>query len=221
MVTISVGKSPNEKDFMVHESFLTSRSEFFRRALNGSWEEAETRVINLLNDKPDIVAFYVNFVYTGQLSTGFKNEEELQNPTSSTFPTYIEAEYKIIFDIYILAEKLQDVNAKNAVLEVVLLVSGIADNEDYCYKPSTKTVNTLSEGTPPHSPVRKPIADAWAELDVKQLCESYHSMHKDFREDVVQCFSKFFQKPLGNTVAEKGVTAYLEAEKVQDPGAYP
>jgi len=64
---------------MVHESFLTSRSEFFRRALNGNWQEAETRVIKLPDDDPEIVALYINFVYTGQLSTA-KIKEKNKDP---------------------------------------------------------------------------------------------------------------------------------------------
>lgn len=42
ILTIRVGKEPNHTDFMAHESFLTARSEFFRRAMDGNWKEAET-----------------------------------------------------------------------------------------------------------------------------------------------------------------------------------
>jgi hypothetical protein len=57
-----VGQAPNTEGFAAHESFLTSRSEFFRRAMNGNWKEAETRIINLLDDEGKIFARYINYV---------------------------------------------------------------------------------------------------------------------------------------------------------------
>jgi len=58
MVTVRVGDSTESEDFVAHESFLTSRSEFFCRAMNGSWEEAESRMVKLPEDKPAIFAIY-------------------------------------------------------------------------------------------------------------------------------------------------------------------
>jgi hypothetical protein len=36
VLTIHVGTEPDVKNFVAHESFLTARSEFFRRAMNGN-----------------------------------------------------------------------------------------------------------------------------------------------------------------------------------------
>jgi hypothetical protein len=68
MVTIQVGLESNDAKIVAHESFLTMRSEFFRRAMNGAWEEADTRVVKLPEDDPDIFALYINYVYTAQLA---------------------------------------------------------------------------------------------------------------------------------------------------------
>jgi hypothetical protein len=47
MVTVRVGKDLEAKSFFAHEALLTSHSEFFRCAMNGRWEEADTRTVKL------------------------------------------------------------------------------------------------------------------------------------------------------------------------------
>jgi hypothetical protein len=47
MVTVRVGKDPEAKSFFANEALLTSHSEFFRHAMNGRWEEANTRTVKL------------------------------------------------------------------------------------------------------------------------------------------------------------------------------
>ncbi|KAF7575259.1 BTB domain containing protein [Pyrenophora tritici-repentis] len=136
MVTLRVGKDLEKKDFMVHGSFLTKRSEFFRRALNGSWKEAETRIINLPDDEPEIVALYVNFVYTGQLSTapeiGNKNNNNQDSIglTKYEFLDYIHDAYDTLFSIFIFAEKIQDIKTKNAIVVAVLCLLKTKGPED-------------------------------------------------------------------------------------------
>ncbi|KAH7085601.1 hypothetical protein BKA63DRAFT_21189 [Paraphoma chrysanthemicola] len=110
MLTISVGKEPKHKDFTAHESFLIARSEFFHCAMKGRWEESNTRVIKFPDDQYTIFALYLNFVYTGQLVTMRKSEEERSDFISKD----MWDEYDDLFRLYILAEKLQDVTTKNA-----------------------------------------------------------------------------------------------------------
>lgn len=45
IVKVEVG--PDRIQYSVHPSLLTYHSEYFRRALNGSWKEAEDRIIKL------------------------------------------------------------------------------------------------------------------------------------------------------------------------------
>jgi hypothetical protein len=76
MLTVRVGNEPDSKDFIIHESFLTSRSEFLRRALNGNWAESDTRIVKLSEDDPHIFALYLDYVFNGQLATMGKTPEE-------------------------------------------------------------------------------------------------------------------------------------------------
>ncbi|CAN9097586.1 unnamed protein product [Alternaria sp. RS040] len=82
-VTIRVGKAPNTKDFIAHEAFLTSRSEFFRRAMNGNWKEAKTRIItntsrtaSTMNDAPP--PYYSDYYYE-------EHKTNIQAPNAQNF----------------------------------------------------------------------------------------------------------------------------------------
>jgi hypothetical protein len=45
VIRIEVG--PERTQYFVHPSLLAQHSEYFKRAMNGSWKEAEERVIRL------------------------------------------------------------------------------------------------------------------------------------------------------------------------------
>ncbi|KAF2241958.1 hypothetical protein BU26DRAFT_387892, partial [Trematosphaeria pertusa] len=120
LVTVRVGKEPESKDFVAHESILTSRSEFFRRALNGNWEEAHAHIVHLPEDEPDIFGIYLNYVYTGRLHTMSVDSEELATLDHNKFRTTVNEEYNNLFCLYILAEKLQDTPTKDATFTALL-----------------------------------------------------------------------------------------------------
>jgi hypothetical protein len=58
----------NTETFNVHTALLTARSEFFKKALNGAWKEAEDKVFKLPEDDPANFATYVHHLYTGELA---------------------------------------------------------------------------------------------------------------------------------------------------------
>jgi hypothetical protein len=51
----------------VHEPLITSRSPFFRNALQGRWQEAQERTVNLTEDDPEVFTLYTNGLYTGHV----------------------------------------------------------------------------------------------------------------------------------------------------------
>jgi hypothetical protein len=58
-----------QEQFLVHSTYLTVRSEFFRAALSKHWKEGQSRVIKLPEDDPTTVAQYLDFVYKDMLPT--------------------------------------------------------------------------------------------------------------------------------------------------------
>lgn len=145
MLTIRVGKEPFRIDFVAHQSVLTSRSEFFRAAMTGNWSEANSRVVKLPEDSPPIVALYLNYIYTGQLTTMRKTEEELSTLQVQECVVYVNMEYHDLFPLYILAEKFQDAAAKNAALIAAPDVTSSKCADKRWVVPSFEMVNRVYE----------------------------------------------------------------------------
>jgi hypothetical protein len=135
-----VGEAPDTKDFIAHESFLTSRSEFFRRAINGNWKASETRIVNLPDDKAHIFAHYIEFVYTGQLPITSKTIAELEDLTSKEFADYITEQYAAVFDVFVLGEKLQDLSTKNSMMQGALDVVKLSTHDHRSRAPTPHVV---------------------------------------------------------------------------------
>lgn len=71
MVSIYVG--PERKHYVVHKRLLTSQSDYFDKALNGGFKEAEENKIHLEEDDPAAVGLLVGWLYRGVIpGTGRK-----------------------------------------------------------------------------------------------------------------------------------------------------
>jgi hypothetical protein len=213
MLTIRVGKQSDHKDFVAHESFLTSRSDFFRRAMNGSWAESESRVVKLPEDDPKVFAIYVSLIYTGQLTTMLKSKEELATLDTATFRAIVQAEYATLLQMYILGDKLQDLQAKNATVAAVLELIDMKSAENRWFVPMVELVNMSYERTPAGSPIRRLMTDLWSSNSVREILQNASKMHEDFRIDLAKCLSEIRPKKQGeggNRAKRNGMEAYLE-----------
>jgi hypothetical protein len=65
MVTIEVGIE--KEHFVVHQSFLCAKSQYFVKALSGSFQEAITRFIRLPDISPVLFRIFVAWLYHGDL----------------------------------------------------------------------------------------------------------------------------------------------------------
>jgi hypothetical protein len=191
LLTIRVGKEPGQKDFVANESILTARSEFFRRAMNGSWEEAEIRVIKLPEDVPDVFANYLNFIYTGQFSVARKNREEVATLIGAEHTDYVCEEHAALLSVYVLAEKLQDVQAKNDAIRAVLDVTELKSANKGWAAPSLTTVNMTYHGTTEGSPARRLLVDIYSTMCISVLLGFIGDMHKEFRIDMGKILKRY------------------------------
>ena len=66
MVTIEVGAE--KEHFVVHQSYLCSKSPYFEKALSGSFQEAITRFVRLPDVSPILFRIFVAWLYHGTLS---------------------------------------------------------------------------------------------------------------------------------------------------------
>ncbi|KAI8627889.1 BTB/POZ protein [Xylariaceae sp. FL1651] len=58
-VTVTCGDS----EWKLHRAILSTRSDWFRAALCGNFDEAESRIINLHEQNPDIVRILIEWIY--------------------------------------------------------------------------------------------------------------------------------------------------------------
>ncbi|KFY01007.1 hypothetical protein O988_02967 [Pseudogymnoascus sp. VKM F-3808] len=65
IVTVYVG--PREKRYSVHKALLTSQSEYFEKALNGKFKEADEQTIRLPEDSPDAFNLLIGWLYQNQI----------------------------------------------------------------------------------------------------------------------------------------------------------
>jgi hypothetical protein len=215
MITVRVGKELDHKDFIAPESFLTSRSEFFRRAMNGKWAESESRVVKLPEDKPDVFAIYVNLIYTGHLPTMLKSKEELAGLDHKTLRSFTCPEYDSLLCLYVLAEKLQDIAAKGTALAAVFEVSQLTDATGRTSIPHPTAVLFTYENTLKGSPARSLVTDLWSAVSLPCLLMVTQVVRfpKDFLSDLGKVLQE--QRPLlkgsGNLASRRGAEAYMES----------
>ncbi|KAF2129933.1 hypothetical protein P153DRAFT_315365 [Dothidotthia symphoricarpi CBS 119687] len=150
-IRIDVGSGDEIRTFQVHTPLLTPRSLFFKKALSGNWKEAEDRVVKLLDDSPYIFAIYTHYLYTGKIAVTPDDRSDLIQA--------IDAEYEDLAQLYVLAEKLQDAETKNATIKTILEVCRRHEIDGKYYYPDGDAVCIIYNGTVTGSLARKFMVD--------------------------------------------------------------
>ncbi|KAF1362452.1 hypothetical protein EJ07DRAFT_77735, partial [Lizonia empirigonia] len=163
-VAIQVGSATNRRAFLVHKSILTARSEFFCRALNGSWKESETKTVDLTEDVPETFDLYLNLVYKNQLPVATLDKDKLCALDWPNFSKYIGKEYRTLVDLYVLADKIQDIQAKNEALKAILQISHIRNHEGRWFTLPLVAIRKIYDCTPQGSSARSLCIDLSSSL---------------------------------------------------------
>jgi len=143
---ILVGQGERQQPFWIHEDLLKSHSEFFKRAAKAEWSSDSNRTISLPDDDPGVFQMYAALTYSGVVT-----------------PKDWLIKFGDLVKIYVLAEKLQDVWAKNHIIDAMhnriakkLLEKSIS-LEEACKDGGW--LDILYEGTPSGSPARRLVVD--------------------------------------------------------------
>lgn len=153
--------------FFAHKVALVSNSPFFAKALSNyepdrpttatSWIEAETGVIKLPEDKPEVFASYLELVYHGTVPS-FKapDSANLENDAyNSGFEGRIAKLQTSLCHLYVFAEKVQNIAAKRLLLAAMVESTLHTRNDDHFCLPIHEQVNLIYNGTPSSDPMRK------------------------------------------------------------------
>ena len=92
----------DEENFMAHKDLICSKSPFFSAACNGNFIEGKEGLVRLPEDQPPIFDLFLQWLYTGDV------------PVTSS-DAYLD--WSESAALYVLAEKLQISELKNAVID--------------------------------------------------------------------------------------------------------
>jgi hypothetical protein len=173
MLKVRVGKDLKLSTFIVHQDLLTERSEFFRRVTAGVWQQVHDEyLVTLPDDDEHIFRLYFNLVYAGQLGTRGADE------------------WTKLSRLFVLAEKLVDLTAKNQIVDGMhaffneLVKKNPTGLQVERILPAAAT-KQLYEGTPERSQARKLIVDLYAgSADESWLRDSKSLLPEEFVYDV-------------------------------------
>ena len=218
LLTIRVGTGSIQQDFVAHESFLISRSGFFRRAVNGRWEESETRIVKLPEDSPKIFALYIDCAYTNQISSDSVERNppaKAENNTKENIDL-LKAEIWDLVHVYILAEKLLDGTTKNIVIETLFKLFHLTNP---CLRPSECMIKEVYRNTPETSPLRRFLVDLRLDYASAKLRKEIDGLPKEYLLDLAIALQAR-ATGINEVAKQNGVGVYLQvAAQEREEGA--
>ncbi|KAF1358728.1 hypothetical protein EJ07DRAFT_156556 [Lizonia empirigonia] len=182
VVVVEVG--PELKRYTVHKDLLTYHSEYFLKALGGSWKEAQEGVVSLKDADTRVFNLFVHWLYTKVLpdpvSAGddwdriTKTEEDEDQPERIYIDAYVFGDRYIALEFRRVIHETLDSRLKEYYLWGVDSISSIA---------------TAYLSIPSHLPIRQQLVDLY--------CENWDAWsNKDCGEQMDPAFSSQFQKGL-------------------------
>ncbi len=209
-MTIRVGEAPDQEDFVVHEPILSSRAEYFQRAMNGHWMESNTRVISLSDVEPEIFSVYLNSVYTGKIPSMTMRKAEVEALPWEEFRDVVGSEYDIMFQVYVLAERLNDPLTKNNIIHAVFDLADLHTSEGDWRVPPPSSIRFVYDGTPEKSPARRLMVDMWSRIDSASIALYVEVLPKPFLGDLAIRLAQSQNRNSGCIAKGNGAQAYLE-----------
>ncbi|KAF9701363.1 hypothetical protein EKO04_000766 [Ascochyta lentis] len=209
LLTIHVGKEPDHQEFVAHESFLICRSEFFRRAVNGRWEEAETRVVKLPEDSSEVFARYLDCAYTNRATSELLDRPSYDILSWNDTRNIAHIDVHNLNRLYILADKLQDPATKNAAIRTLFRVFHWEHPSRRILSPSLSHISMVYENTPEHSPLRCLFVDITLRYPLEGLRQIMTELPREFLMDLAIMLQGIATNT-ADVARQNGVEAYLE-----------
>ncbi|KAF2219923.1 hypothetical protein BDZ85DRAFT_204867, partial [Elsinoe ampelina] len=174
MATVIVG--PAQVKFLLHTELLVSVSPFFAAALQGHFAESASQTVTLPEEKPEMFEWFVQWLYTGSLSTA--------GATNCAPPQ----EYFLLIDLYALSDRLLTTSMSNHIIDTVARLSETTNSVptpsdtwllygDCCSYMSLHhcACSTRRNSVRPSSPLRDLILDLFTYKKTDRLLQT----HKD------------------------------------------
>ena len=151
---------PEEKRFSVYHDLLTERSGFFKAARSSRWLEDPQTPTDLTDHDPEEFSNYLQLVYTSALITPdievlkwCNDDSECDKPNNEILE-HMQSHYSVLINLYMLADKLQDLTSCNMVMDGILNFGNQVGRI-----PRLNLVKRIYNYTPSHSYLRAMIRD--------------------------------------------------------------
>ncbi|KAF2706562.1 hypothetical protein K504DRAFT_504685 [Pleomassaria siparia CBS 279.74] len=155
IIKVVVGLEGQSQTFFVHERLVTDRAPFFQRAINEELRDSDDKIIELPDDSPTVFFTYLQLLYTGKLPIKVKNLRQDNKDARH--------EYDILVELYVLAEKFEDVETRNIAIDAM-----IAKSRTERSVPGMYNVQRIFDDTSDESPLRTFVVDLYAEIGNEQ-----------------------------------------------------
>ncbi|KAJ8115591.1 hypothetical protein OPT61_g2801 [Boeremia exigua] len=182
-IHVLVGSCDEKKQFVVHEDLIKRSSPFFANAMGRDWKESCERTVPLPDDEPAVFSLYLKRIYTGTLP--------IQMPATNT--TGEQDQYHALSKLYVLAEKLMDVDTKKAVLAAL---SARAVETSYVTLPGCDSISYIYEGTPENDAARQWLVDVYTNYGSGNIMDCDRTGYpKEFLADLAVSMMKERAQP--------------------------
>ena len=185
VVTLLVG--PEKHSMIVHSNYLARTSEFFASALKKEWAEGQTRTIGLDEETPELIAHYLDWMYTTGLPT---KECWPWDPQGSK-----TAANDLLAELYVLGERRLDSQLRNAIIaEFIRHREPLHDVARCSSFQRAGAINIIYQGTPPGSAARRLMVDLSFRSGCPR-CYTADELDKAFLVDLTQIFFAAIHEP--------------------------
>jgi hypothetical protein len=113
VVTIQAGEGESVETWFVHRELLCSKSDFFKKCFESGMTEAVENKVVLKEDDPKVVAWFVNWLYTGKVQT----DDTDSDPTLDA-----------LYPLYFFADKIGSDDLHNETIDLVTYKSAITNS---------------------------------------------------------------------------------------------
>lgn len=176
LVILLVG--PEKQKMVVHDPQITAHSEFCAAALNKEWVEGQTREIKLPEEEPEVISCYIEHAYFNKLPTDIY---------TTTSPGEDKEEgYKLLAQIYVVAERLLGFDCRNHILQEFLRLTNLLCTTGHRWNPTCVPINIIYQGTTPGSPARRLLVDIHSGYAREEWYPSDAYVHPSFLMDLVR-----------------------------------
>lgn len=151
-VTIRVGPVGSIHERFVHKSLLCQNSPFFERALEKSWKEGQSNIINLPDDQVSVCDLYFAWLYGRNPFVLLKSDEYAESGRTIATTSLDE---QLFLDSWILGDKLLDHDYCDMVIDTIINHATQAGWWPY------KNIFTIYEMTPDTAPVHRFLVDIY------------------------------------------------------------